>query len=79
MSVLYALLLAAVGVMVVAEAAATVRRLASPPSWRLTPTSRRPSLAPVETEERRRQALAFVGRERREAEAAHREAARRRA
>ncbi|MCU0774715.1 MAG: hypothetical protein MUC74_09440 [Ideonella sp.] len=79
MSFLYALLLAAVGAMIVAEAAAVVRRLSAPPPWLRTPTSLRPSLVRVETQERRQQALAFVGRDRRAAEAAHRQGDRRRA
>lgn len=79
MSLVYALLLAAVGVIVVAEAVAVVRRLSAPPSWRRTPAAMRPALVPVETEERRRQSLAYVGRERRAALVAREAGARRQA
>jgi hypothetical protein len=79
MSLVYALLLAVVGVIVVAEAVAVVLRLSAPPPWRRTPAAMRPALVPVETEERRRQSLAYVGRDRRAAVAARQAGNRRQA
>ena len=78
MSLVYALLLAAVGVIIVALAVAVVRRLSTPPAWHRAPASLRPALVPVETEDRRRQSLAYVGRDRRATEAAPRGADERR-
>jgi hypothetical protein len=65
MSFIYALLLAAVGGLVVAEIVATVRRVSLPPDARRRAASMHPVLVPIEAEDRRRQSLSYVGHDRR--------------
>lgn len=69
MSLIYAVLLAAVALVVIAEVIAVVRRLSAPSPWARPAVSLAPVLAPVSTADRRQQALPYVGHDRRRAAA----------
>lgn len=69
MSLIYAVLLAAVALVVIAEVITVVRRLAAPAPWAPSAVPLAPVLAPVPTADRRQQALPYVGRDRRHVDA----------
>lgn len=70
MSVIYAGLLAAVAVALLVEVIAVVRRVSTPAPWARSALRPAPVLVPVSTSDRRRQALPYIGSERRHAGAA---------
>ena len=65
MSFLYAVLLAAVAAIVVAEIAAVVRRVSSAADWSRPIPGMRPALVRIDSDDRRREGLPYVGRDRR--------------